>query len=145
MLLTIPRNELTIDIIVPNDIKIKYFDTMYDKKSLYVCVLMDQNSVPRLYMEKGLSKDIEGIVKVFFEKQDVNLYMNILVDEKKASEDIIKYYESNYEDLTKMLIKIDKNNKEKQKKGIRGIACAVVNSHIVDIDVFWTNEKNLMV
>lgn len=145
MLLTIPRNELTIDIIVPNDIKIKYFDTMYGKKPLYVCVLMDKNNVPRVYTEKGFSKEIDGIVKVFFEKKDVNSYINKLLDERTVSEDTIKYWESNYEDLVKMLIKIDKTNREKHGKGIRGVTCAVIGLHIVNIDVFWTNEKNLMV
>jgi hypothetical protein len=145
MLLTIPRKELKIEIIVPNETKIKYFDLMYDKKPLYVCVLMDQNNVPRIYMEKSECNDIEGIVRVFLEKEDVNLYMNILVDEKKAIESSVKYWESNYEDLAKMLMRVDKSNKEKNKKGVRGVACAIVDSYIVDMDIFWTNEKNLMV
>jgi hypothetical protein len=145
MLVTVPRRELSIKIPVPDEFKIEYFDIMYAKKSLYICVLMESTGTPRVFLENEDPSEVEGVVKVFFRKKDIQHYMNILVDQKKANGDHIKFWEANFEEIVKFLIKIDTNNKIKTRKGVRGVACCVIGDTVVDLDIFWTNEKKLMV
>jgi hypothetical protein len=127
----------------------EYFDHLSSQLPVYVCVIGLPGDTPKMYIEKTGIKTISGVVRVFWRPEDMNIYLDMIVIGEGMDPSEVRFWETNVDNLIVMLKKVDKSKRNKGIKGIRAVTCitrdALEYTGLLDVDIFWTNESEVMV
>ena len=130
---------------LPESFYRKYFKALGPGGTLYVCVIAPNGTTPRVYLEKSKEETTSGIVRIFFRKEDAETYLDMVASAERCSPELIRYWETAFDDLIPLLMKVDKNSRAKGRAGVRSVVNVFHQYRMVDVDIFWTKEPHLMV
>ncbi len=140
-----PKKKPLLSPPLPDEVKLQYFEALRGTTPIYLCIVSGNSSTPRMYFEKDEQNKVDGIVRVFFSKDDIEIYMDMVADSERVPYTMVKLWETNLTEVVKFLIKLNNSSKNNNKKGIRAVASTIFMNTLTEVDVFWTNETELMV
>jgi hypothetical protein len=131
---------------VPTEVYRKYFNTIMANESVYICIIQDESQVGAVYLEKPLEDilNIEGIVRVFYNSEDLKQYGKSVSVRENVSMDLIKKWEIPFNNLVEHISKLNLKYKKAGRKGIMAVASTIYDERFIHIDTVWTDDQNLM-
>jgi hypothetical protein len=132
---------------VPKALYTTYFDVMTENKTVYLCLIQNENQVGSVYMEspKENGENVEGVIRVFFDIDSLRKYGRSVSLTEGIPFDFVRRWEMSFSACVDYVSKMDARWKKDGRKGVRVIASAVHAEKFVDLDVLWTAENSFMV
>lgn len=142
-----PHDSITFKDFIPNELYKRYFDVIKNNGTVYVCLIQNEAQMNVVYLEPSSRKNdrIEGILRVFFEQEQVKRYNKQVAIAEGVSPDLIRRLEMKFSELIEYISSLDARYKKAGRKGIRAVASSIHSEKMVVLDIVWTSEKDLMV
>jgi hypothetical protein len=132
---------------VPYQMVADYFNAITSDSKVYLCIVQNEDQVSAIYLERPeeSNPNIDGIVRMFFNLEDLKKYGKSVSNTEEISYDLVRRWEMSFTSLIDHLLKLDAKHKSMGKKGIRVVASAVYADKFLDVDTVWTTESDIMV
>lgn len=132
-----------LNIRLPNTVFLKYFKSLKENVKMFLPVMV-QDDKPMIYLENSAEK--HSLCRIFLSEEEVNLYITMVcTNNKKISEDSMRYWEIAYNDL---IGTVDGMALQHFKNSGRYIRCQVYKKYdnkFKTLDVLWTNDETIMI
>ncbi len=123
------------------------FRLMMNDANFYVCLVKaDPSDVYyKAYLEHP-PKDVNvhGIIRIFMRKEDADAYANLVAMSEGIDLDLVKRWETPFTEVLGYVRNLEGKHKSLNIQGIRAVTSMVANDDLVDIDIFWTGEKEIV-
>jgi hypothetical protein len=143
-----PKEHLVHEVATPAAC-IAYFDSLVKNSPLYVCVIGPAGGTPKIYVENTHNKQIYGLVRIFFRRDDITRYADLVAEAERYDPEIVRYWETDTSSVVGVLQRIDAHRRERSGLGITAVTSMVSSItdqvQLLDIDVFWTGDRAVMV
>jgi len=141
------QDNLTFRDFIPEHVYQSYFNAMTNDDILYLCVVQAENQNASVYLERSNKKDdeIDGIIRVFYDKQDLLRYTKQVSLVEGIPPEFVKRWEMKFSALIEYVSTFDQRNRAAGRNGIRTVACSILKEKFVDLDILWTSESKFMV
>lgn len=141
--LTLNENFWLLQAIYPN-----IFTLMANDGNFYVCLVRADPSDKyyKPYLEHPPENStLSGIMRIFVRKEDASVYAQMIAQGEGLDLDLVKRWETPYAQILSFVREMADKHILLGLPGIRAVTTVIANDELVDADIFWTKEPEIMV